>query len=96
MLVEPCSLLTEIRRTLKQDGILVIGVANFGSIMARLQKDKWQSIRPEEHIWHLSPKTLDQILNHAGFDKIYFESRENHPSIGWLPKVLLKRVINNI
>lgn len=93
---EPCALLVEIHRILKKDGILVIGVPNFGSIMARLQKDKWQSIRPEEHIWHFSSKTLGQTVNHTGFYKVYFESCENHPICGWGPKALLKRIINDI
>ena len=94
--LEPCALLEEIHRILKKDGILVIGVPNFGTIMAKLQKDKWQSIRPEEHIWHFTPKTLWQTVTHAGFDKIYFESCENHPICGWGPKAFLKKIINMI
>jgi 2-polyprenyl-3-methyl-5-hydroxy-6-metoxy-1,4-benzoquinol methylase len=94
--VNPRVLLAEVHRILKYDGLLVIGVPNIGSIMACLRGRKWQSLRPEEHIWHFSPATIERLAKETGFTKLYFESRENYPVTGWGPKALLIRIINGV
>jgi 2-polyprenyl-3-methyl-5-hydroxy-6-metoxy-1,4-benzoquinol methylase len=91
---DPLALLREIHRILKNDGLLVIGVPNFGSIMAGLLGAKWPSLRPEEHIWHFTPATLTQMIAKSGFDEAYFEAKENHPGAGWRPAALLRKIIN--
>jgi len=93
---EPRALMAEVHRILKNDGLLVIGVPNIGSIMAGLQSGKWPSLRPEEHIWHFTPATIKRLVTEAGFTELYFEARENHPVAGWSPKDLLKRAINGV
>jgi SAM-dependent methyltransferase len=90
----PRKLLTEVHRLLKNDGLLVIGVPNIGSIMAFLLGSKWQSLRPEEHVWHFSPATLKRLARESGFTELRFESRENYSVTSWRPKALLIRIIN--
>ena len=90
----PLELLAEVRRILKNDGLLVIGVPNIGSIMAGLQGNQWPSLRPEEHVWHFTPGTLKRLLILAGFKVIYFEAKENYPVSGCRPKSFIKRLIN--
>ncbi|MEK7721575.1 MAG: class I SAM-dependent methyltransferase [Elusimicrobiota bacterium] len=90
----PLELLAEARRVLKNDGLLVIGVPNIGSIMAGLQGGKWASLRPEEHIWHFTRGTLARLLILAGFKVICFEAKENYPVSGWRPESLVKRLIS--
>ena len=94
--INPRALLAEVHRILKNDGLLVIGVPNIGSIMAGLRGGKWPSLRPKEHIWHFSPATLKRLATEAGFAKLYFEARENYPVTGWGPKALLIRIINGM
>jgi predicted SAM-dependent methyltransferase len=94
--VNPRALLAEVHRILKNDGLLVIGVPNVGSIMDCLRGRKWQLLRPEEHIWHFSPATIERSAKEIGFTKLYFESRENYPVTGWGPKALLIRIINGV
>lgn len=91
---KPQALLTEVRRLLKKDGLLVIGVPNIGSLMARIKGGKWTSLRPEEHIWHFTPGTLRLLLNDTGFREIYFEAKDNYPVSGWGPFKLFRRVVN--
>ena len=93
---QPAALLAEVGRILKDDGLLVIGVPNIGSIMARLKGPKWASLRHEEHIWHFTPATLRRLLAQSGFRELHFESRENHPAAGWGPKDLAVRLIGAI
>jgi 2-polyprenyl-3-methyl-5-hydroxy-6-metoxy-1,4-benzoquinol methylase len=91
---EPKMLLEEIRRILKDDGMLVIGVPNIGSLMARLMGVRWASLRPKEHIWHFTPQTLKRLITLSGFHELYFEAKENYSAIGWGPKALIRRIIN--
>lgn len=92
----PGELLKNVRRLLKADGLLVIGVPNIGSFMARLRRGKWLSLRPDEHIWHFSPETLKRLVNRAGFEVVYFESKENNAASSWGPAGMMRRVINRI
>ena len=92
----PRGILTEVHRILKNDGLLVIGVPNIGSIMASLRGGKWESLRPEEHIWHFTHATLERLVAEIGFIELYFEARKNHPATGWRPKALLRKAINSV
>lgn len=92
----PLAMLAEIRRILKKDGLLVIGVPNIGSIMARLRGDRWASLRPKEHIWHFTPTTLKRLTSQAGFDEIYFEAKENYPVAGCGLRDMLLKTVNLI
>jgi 2-polyprenyl-3-methyl-5-hydroxy-6-metoxy-1,4-benzoquinol methylase len=92
----PRNLLSEVKRLLKKDGLLVIGVPNIGSLMARIKKSAWASLRPEEHIWHFTPTTLRRLLDDIGFREIYFEAKDNYPVQGWGPFKLFRRIVNGI
>ncbi len=54
--------LNEAHRILKIGGILVISVPNFGSLIARIQKEKWHGLVPAQHMWQFTPKTLSNLL----------------------------------
>jgi len=92
----PKPLLAEIRRILKDDGLLAIGAPNAGSLMATLIGARWASWRPEQHIWHFTPDTLTALLKTAGFDVIHQEAKDNSTVTGWGAKELAQRVINAI
>lgn len=92
----PKPLLAEIRRILKDDGLLAIGVPNAGSLMATLIGARWASWRPEQHRWHFTPDTLTALLKTVGFDVIHREAKDNSPVTGWGAKDLAQRGINAI
>ena len=93
---QPRGTLREVRRILKRDGVLVVGVPNIESIMARLLGAGWYSIKPGEHIWHFSPATLSRLVREAGFEVIEKESRENNLPSGWFAKKYLQMAINAV
>lgn len=93
---DPTMTLAEIRRIMKPNALLVIGVPNIGSIMARIKGARWASLRPEEHIWHFTPATLKQLVSQAGFREVAFESKENHVPAGWVGKDAIIRLINAV
>jgi 2-polyprenyl-3-methyl-5-hydroxy-6-metoxy-1,4-benzoquinol methylase len=64
----PRSLLAEINRILKPDGVLLVAVPNFGSFEARTAKDKWFHLDVPRHVTHFSEDTLEDALNEMGFE----------------------------
>lgn len=93
---KPIEIMAEISRILKDDGLLVIGVPNFGSYMAKLMKGKWFSLMPDQHIWQFTHESLGKLLLKTGFSEVYFEAKENHAVVGWRPVKLLQRLVNPI
>jgi 2-polyprenyl-3-methyl-5-hydroxy-6-metoxy-1,4-benzoquinol methylase len=51
---------------LKTGGVLLIQVPDFGSHLARKQKEKWPHLGPG-HLHHFTTNTLTQMLNRNGF-----------------------------
>jgi len=64
---DPLPFLREMGRILKPDGLLVIGVPNFGSLMSSLMRERWHALLPDQHYWHFTPATLARMLRAAGF-----------------------------
>lgn len=93
---DPVSMLTIIRNILKNNGLLVVGVPNSNSIMAKLRGPKWQSLRPEEHIWHFAPSTLRRLISNVGFNELYFEAKDNYPIRNHGVKGIFLNCINRV
>jgi len=93
-LPKPVEILLEVKRILKDDGLLVIGVPNFGSYMASIKKGKWASLQPDQHIWQFTHESLLRVLMKSGFSEVYFEAKENH-RLNWMrPDSILFFMIN--
>jgi 2-polyprenyl-3-methyl-5-hydroxy-6-metoxy-1,4-benzoquinol methylase len=75
---DPKMYLTEIRRIIKNDGILVIAVPNVNDIIMqttyRIVKKKkmklFSKMDKELHLYHFSGRTLNDYLNQTGFNRI--------------------------
>ncbi|MDE3068323.1 MAG: class I SAM-dependent methyltransferase [Verrucomicrobiota bacterium] len=60
-------LLAEVRRLLKPDGVLLVGVPNFGGWESRFCRDKWFHLDVPRHLNHFTKAALRQALSEAGF-----------------------------
>jgi 2-polyprenyl-3-methyl-5-hydroxy-6-metoxy-1,4-benzoquinol methylase len=69
-LPDPHRIIGEARAVLAPGGLLVIGVPNIGSFLARAKRKKWQSLIPEQHRWHFTKKTLDSLVTIHGFKPV--------------------------
>ncbi len=76
-LPDPVVVLHDCHALLSPKGILVIGVPNFGSVLARAKKSRWQSLIPNQHRWHFTKHTLDTLVSMQGFRRIGIRS-DNH------------------
>lgn len=63
----PVSVLIEIARILKKDGILLIEVPNISNFSFKLFKKYYFHLDIPRHLYHWSPQTLKMILNKNGF-----------------------------
>jgi cyclopropane fatty-acyl-phospholipid synthase-like methyltransferase len=61
------SFISEVRRILKPDGLLVVQSPNIGSLMAKLTKSKWAWLCPPDHLYHFTPDTMSCFLTAQGF-----------------------------
>jgi 2-polyprenyl-3-methyl-5-hydroxy-6-metoxy-1,4-benzoquinol methylase len=71
----------EVQPILKKNGLVVIEVPNFGSLEARIFKENFQDLRPEQHLYHFTPKSLKVLLKKASFQIIKIQTLPDQFSI---------------
>lgn len=97
----------EVRPILKDDGLLVIEVPNFGSFEAKINREEWEDLKPWEHLNQFTPETLRLCLEKAGFRVIKTTTYSPHThrllwrypqllSFIGLPESVIKRIAHLI
>lgn len=66
-LYDPCSVLKECHRVLKEDGCLVVNYPDYGSIACRTLGSKWPFFL-NVHLYYFTRSTICQILKKCGFE----------------------------
>lgn len=72
----PKEIITKAKSILKKDGIIVLLLPNYKSIVAGWSK-KWSWWMVENHTYHFSPKSITKLLRQIGLDIEYFETFED-------------------
>ncbi len=70
----PKEVIREVRRILKNGGLVVVNTPDAESLWAKLLGKNWQLIMPPEHINYFSPKNFSTYLSKNGF-KILLSSK---------------------
>jgi SAM-dependent methyltransferase len=70
-LPDPLTELAEVRRILRDDGLLVVEVPNSDCLTRRLCGVRWRQFDVPRHLQHFTPLTLKQALTRAGFAIIH-------------------------
>jgi len=79
-IIEPCNFLKDVSRLLKKGGILVIGVPNHNSLVAKLYRKNWYGWGLPEHIWHFDRNSLSFVLSKTGFRiKELIQNSQHYP-----------------
>ena len=73
-LPDPLSGLEEINRILKDNGLLYVVTPNIKSSFAHVVGKRWLLLKPDEHLYYFSPKTIKKMLENKGFKLIKIES----------------------
>lgn len=66
-LYDPNKELQEIKRILKKDSILIIGVPNSKSFGFKIGREYWFHLDAPRHLYHYNPTTINKMLNKNGF-----------------------------
>lgn len=74
-----------INKQLKKKGVLIIGVPNTDNVIFKIRKKFWESLLPNEHVWHFTTAYLKKYLRkqghkilHTSFDD---DQRKSYPLV---------------
>lgn len=68
---KPLELLKEIKRVLKDNGIIIIEVPNVNGLPVKIQKlrgEAWYGYDPLHHVWQFEPKTLNSLIENSDYE----------------------------
>ncbi len=63
----PVRVLQEMRRIIKKNGTLIVGLPNIDSITAKIAGENWRDLDAPRHLFHFSPETIRALMGKAGF-----------------------------
>lgn len=63
---DPLEFLRQVRARLAPGGVVALSVPYISSVPARLLGARWWTLKPEQHIWHFTPRTLTLAAARAG------------------------------
>lgn len=66
-IADPKPFLDKVKKLMKPGGILIVSSPNIDSLMARIFLDRWYGLRPQEHRWQFTKKSLPRLLRQNGF-----------------------------
>ncbi|MBI4432245.1 MAG: methyltransferase domain-containing protein [Candidatus Omnitrophica bacterium] len=85
---DPKAILTEIRRILKNDGVLYVSTPDIQSVLSRLLRAKWWGIN-KYHLFYFSRKTLERLFQVVGFKKLRYASYPRIFTVNYWSKRLM-------
>jgi len=86
-LEDPKSTLKELRRILKNDGIIYISTPDINSLWSKLLGARWWGVN-KYHLFYFSRKTLEQIFEAVGFKRSRYSSYPRIFSLNYWAKRL--------
>lgn len=93
---DPHAIVSSVTSSLSPGGVFVVGVPNFGSVLARAKKGRWQSLIPDQHRWHFTLHTLDALVVPCGFLRVGVQSSNHDRHIHPLWKRPLYAILDTI
>lgn len=72
-LEDPKTVLKEIRRILKNDGVIYVSTPDIKSFLSRLLRAKWWGIN-KYHLFYFSKKTIEKLFDEVGFKPMKYSS----------------------
>jgi len=64
---DPAKLLLIYKDFLSSDGVVFISQANYQGLLPRFFPWGWYGWQPKEHYWHFTPKSMNRLVENAGY-----------------------------
>src|SRR3989344_5074320 len=90
----PNLFLKKMGHMLKNDGIILLGLPNAGSIEFKILRKRWVSLVPSMHIWQFSPSTIKRLLENNNFKVIDIIIEQPRREFSTLPKKIIGHAIH--
>lgn len=74
----PFEILSEVKKLLKKDGVLIATVPNFGCLERNLLGRCWYGVDVPRHLHHFTDKSLKSLITKADFKIIFLKSVMSH------------------
>lgn len=81
---DPRGILINLRKVLKNDGIIIIQTGDADSLWAKIMKKNWHFFAPPQHLYFFSKKTLKEMLTQSGFKVIYVYKEGKYVSLRYI------------
>lgn len=75
-LSEPLNYLQNLLCRIKDDGLICIRVPNFDSFWRKLLRSRWIWFQPQNHLFHYTKKSLQNLLNLTGYKILFIKSQK--------------------
>ncbi len=79
---DPLSSLGSIAALLKKSGLLVLELPNIDSQEAKQEGEGWRFLKPKEHLFQYTPKTVTEMLQRSGFSVEAIEYEKGGTGLG--------------
>ena len=67
---DPMAAMRRVHSLLAEGGIVFIATPDIGSPLARITGRRWLHLKPDEHIYYFSRRTITKLLEQAGFSSV--------------------------
>ena len=84
----------ELKRILKDDGLIVLQSPNLNSLMAEFTKNRWNWLTPPDHLYHFTPETMARLLWKHGF--IIKKMKTWEPAVDFCNNLIASYQINGL
>lgn len=86
---DPAAFVARVSSWLAPGGTLALSLPNVDSLPAKVLRRRWWTLRPTEHIWHFTPRTLARTLFEAGLEQVALTANPLAPgNLGRLDSML--------
>jgi ubiquinone/menaquinone biosynthesis C-methylase UbiE len=90
-LSDPSSVMCEIYRILKPQGLLMLEVPNFDSLPSSLFGNAWFTLEAPRHLYHFTPKTVSALLKKHHFKIAKLKGVPAPQAVAWSFQIFWKR-----
>ncbi len=87
---DPAAEIREVHRILQPGGLFILHTPNEASPWHWLMGRHWIHLKPEEHLYYFSPRTLSTMLAACGFEVVYARPRSKMTNAAYIVGVLGK------